>query len=102
MPILLKNDNEIKQIAVAGNIIYEVFTATEKMDLEGMKTIELNDIIDAFIREHNATPAFLNYRGFPKSCCISLNHEVVHGIPDNTMIKRGKSRRGRDLSGIYC
>jgi methionyl aminopeptidase len=89
MPILLKNDKEIKKIAIAGNIIFEVFSIIKKMDLNGMRTIDLNDRIDTVIRQHGATPTFLNYRGFPKSCCISLNEEVVHGIPDERKIKNG-------------
>jgi methionyl aminopeptidase len=89
MNIIIKNDDAIKKIAIAGNIIYEVFAKIEMMNLQGMKTIELNNTIDGLIRKHNATPAFLNYRGFPKSCCISLNNEVVHGIPDDRGIKDG-------------
>jgi methionyl aminopeptidase len=54
-----------------------------------MKTIELNDKIDSMIRSRNGYPAFLKYRGFPKSACISLNEEVVHGIPDNRVIRNG-------------
>jgi len=87
MPIL--NEEAIKNIAVAGNIIYEIFSTIDKMDLEKMETLELNDMIAKIIRDHNATPAFLNYRGFPKSVCISLNNEVVHGIPDHRKIKNG-------------
>jgi methionyl aminopeptidase len=41
------------------------------------------------IRERGGSPTFLQYRGFPKSCCISLNHEVVHGIPDDRIMKNG-------------
>jgi len=89
MAILIKNEEAIKKIAIAGNIIYEIFTSIEQMDLKGMKTVALNDKIDTLIRERAATPAFLNYKGFPKSCCISLNDEVVHGIPNDREIKNG-------------
>jgi len=89
MAISLKNEAAIKKIAIAGNIIFEVFSMIDKMDLNNMETIELNDRIDTFIREHGAIPAFLHYRGFPKSCCISLNNEVVHGIPDHRKIENG-------------
>jgi methionyl aminopeptidase len=89
MAILIKDESAIKKIAAAGNIIYEIFRTIKKMDLRGMMTIELNDKIDKLIRAHNAIPAFLNYQGFPKSCCISLNDEVVHGIPDDRKIKDG-------------
>jgi len=87
MSILIKDEEAIKKIAIAGNIIYEIFSTIDRMDLRGMKTAELNDEVDAIIRTHNAIPAFLNYRGFPKSCCISLNNEVVHGIPNNRKIE---------------
>jgi methionyl aminopeptidase len=83
------NDEGIRNIAVAGNIIFEIFLQIGKLDMVGMKTIELNDRIDAMIRERNADPAFLNYRGFPKSACISVNEEVVHGIPDARKICGG-------------
>jgi methionyl aminopeptidase len=89
MAILIKNDEAIKKIAIAGNIIYEIFTTIDNMDLANMRTIELNDKIAGMIQERGAIPAFLNYRGFPKSCCISLNDEVVHGIPDERRIKEG-------------
>ncbi len=89
MPILIKDDQAIKKIAVAGNIIFDIFSAIDKMDLNHLKTIELNDRIDTMIRAHGAIPAFLNYCGFPKSCCISLNNEVVHGIPGSRKIKDG-------------
>jgi methionyl aminopeptidase len=89
MSTLIKNDDAIKKIAVAGNVIYEIFAHIETMNLQNMKTLELNDRIDSLIRKYNATPAFLHYRGFPKSCCISLNNEVVHGIPDDRRIQSG-------------
>jgi len=89
MPIIVKDDQAIKKIAIAGNIIFDIFSVITKMDLNSMRTIDLNDRIDSIIRAHGAIPAFLNYRGFPKSCCISLNDEIVHGIPDSRRIKNG-------------
>ena len=89
MPILIKDEEAIKNIAVAGNIIYDVFNKISKMDLIGMRTVEINDSIDCIIKDRGASPAFFNYRGFPKSCCISLNDEIVHGIPDERKIKEG-------------
>jgi methionyl aminopeptidase len=83
------NEEGIRSIAVAGNIIFEIFSQIKKLELVGMKTIELNDQIDSIIRSRNGHPAFLHYRGFPKSACISLNEEVVHGIPDNRAISSG-------------
>jgi methionyl aminopeptidase len=89
MTIPLKNERSIKKIAVAGNIIYEIFRMIKSMDLNGMTTLQVNDRIDEMIRDRGGTPTFLLYRGFPKSCCVSLNNEVVHGIPDERTIKTG-------------
>ena len=89
MPIAIRNDQAIKKIAIAGNIIFEIFGHIDTMDLNGMQTIELNDRIHTIIKKHSATPAFLNYRGFPKSACVSLNNEVVHGIPGKRTIQDG-------------
>lgn len=83
------NEEGIRNIAIAGNIIYEIFSKIDGLDLIGMRTVELNDLIDEMIRTHKGQPTFLHYRGFPKSACISLNEEVVHGIPDNRQIRSG-------------
>jgi len=89
MPIPIKDEQAIKKIAIAGNIIFEIFSAIDKMDLSSMRTIELDQKIDMMIRAHGAIPTFLNYRGFPRSSCISLNNEIVHGIPDDRKIREG-------------
>ncbi len=89
MTISMSNAEAIERITIAGRIINDIFQRIAKMDLMGMRTIDLNDRIDTLIRERGGTPAFLNYRGFPKSCCISLNNEVVHGIPDRRRIENG-------------
>lgn len=89
MTISTANAEAIERITVAGRIIDEIFKRVQQMDLRRMKTLDLNDRIDTLIRERNATPAFLHYRGFPKSCCISLNNEIVHGIPDERRIENG-------------
>ena len=58
--------------------------------VEGLSTGELDRMIDRFMREHDAVPATLGYRGYPKSCCISINHVVNHGIPsDERKLVRG-------------
>lgn len=89
MTISISNAKAVESITIAGRVIDEIFKRINKMDLRGMRTLDLNDRIDTLIRERGGTPAFLNYRGFPKSCCISLNNEVVHGIPDNRRIEDG-------------
>lgn len=90
MPISIKNEKAIKRIAIAGNIIYDIFDILTKTNMENMTTHELDSQIHNYITDRGAQPTFLNYRGFPNSCCISLNNEVVHGIPDHQrVIKQG-------------
>lgn len=55
----------------------------------GITTRELDKMLEAFIRDHGAIPAPLGYRGYPKATCISLNHVVCHGIPDNRALADG-------------
>jgi methionyl aminopeptidase len=62
----------------------------------GVKTIELDRLAETFIRDHQALPAFKGYNGFPGSLCISVNAEVVHGIPGNREIKEG------DVVSVDC
>ena len=54
----------------------------------GMATLELDTLIHALITKRGGTPCFLNYRGFPKSACVSINHEVIHGIPSASRVIR--------------
>ena len=69
--------------------------AAETLDMitphvqEGVTTDELNQIIHDYTIDKGAIPAPLNYRGFPKSCCISINHVVCHGIPGDRKLKNG-------------
>jgi methionyl aminopeptidase len=85
----MSNAEAINHIRTAGRIVDSIFRQIRKMDLRRMRTLDLNDRIDTLIRQRGGVPAFLNYRGFPKSCCISLNNEVVHGIPDRRNIEEG-------------
>ena len=55
----------------------------------GVKTIELDKIAEEYIRDHGAVPGFKGYGGFPNTLCISVNEQVVHGIPDKRELKNG-------------
>lgn len=87
--ISIKSDREIELMKIAGHINYLTHEEVRKHLRVGITTKELNDIADSFIRSQGATPSFLNYDGYPKSICISINDEVVHGIPGNRKIKNG-------------
>lgn len=87
--ITLKSKREIDLMKIAGHINYLTHQVVKENLRVGITTGELNDIADKFIRSHDATPSFLNYEGYPKSICISVNDEVVHGIPGKRKIKNG-------------
>jgi methionyl aminopeptidase len=80
--IALKNAQEIRAIEQAGRILAELFRAIEPRVQPGVTTAELDAFGEEFIRSHEgAVPAFKGLYGFPASLCISVNEEVVHGIP---------------------
>jgi len=87
--IHLKTQDEIEIMRQAGRIVAETLHMVENTIKPGMTTAELDRLIEDYIRSKNAIPAFKNYQGFPASACISINEEVVHGIPGNRVIKDG-------------
>ncbi len=88
--IILKSNEEIKNIKKASKIVARVLMDIEEYIKPGISTKKLNDIIDRLIRKLGGIPAFLGYKGYPASACISLNDEVVHGIPsEKKILKEG-------------
>ena len=80
--IQLKSPREIDAMAQGGRILAGTLAALRAVVRPGMTTAELDQIAEEFIRRHEgATPAFKGLYGFPGSVCISVNHEIVHGIP---------------------
>lgn len=87
--IFIKSDREIKLMKHAGYINYLTHLEVAKHIKIGITTKALNDIAHKFIIENDCTPSFLNYEGYPASICISVNDEVVHGIPSRRKLKDG-------------
>lgn len=79
--IYLKTDAEIDQMRPAGELAGELLDMIEAHVKPGVTTLELNDIVQSFTTKRGAISAPLNYRGFPKSMCTSVNDVVCHGIP---------------------
>lgn len=79
--IYLKSDQEIDQMKAACQLGADTLDMISEYIKPGISTLELNDICHEFTLKHSATPAPLNYRGFPKSVCTSINDVVCHGIP---------------------
>ena len=105
--IALKSTQDVKGIAAAGKILAKLFKAIEPEVVPGMTTLDLDQFGEEFIRSHTgAEPAFKGLYGFPASLCISMNHEVVHGIPrKNRVLKEGdiiSIDAGVRLNGWYA
>ena len=90
MTVTIKTAEEIDRMRVAGRLAAEVLEMIAEHVRPGVSTDELDRICHRYIvEEQGAIPAPLNYRGFPKSICTSLNHQVCHGIPGNKQLKSG-------------
>ena len=90
MTVSIKSPAEIEKMRVAGRLASEVLDMIESHIKAGVTTDELNSIChDYIINEQKAIPAPLNYRGFPKSICTSVNHVICHGIPSDKRLKKG-------------
>jgi len=90
MAITIKNEEEIEKMHVAGRLAAQVLEMIEPHVKQGVSTETLDQICHDFIvNEQDAIPAPLNYRGFPKSICTSVNHQVCHGIPGPKKLKNG-------------
>ena len=85
--ISIKSKREIELIKYAGHINYLTHEEIKKHLRPGVKTEELDKIAHDFIINNNCIPSCLNYEGYPKSICVSINDEVVHGIPGKRRIK---------------
>lgn len=89
MPIKIHNAKDFIKMRDAGKLAAETLDYITEFVLPGVTTDQLNTLCHEFIVKHNAIPAPLNYRGFPKSICTSVNHVVCHGIPGSYKLKKG-------------
>jgi methionyl aminopeptidase len=90
MGIILKSPQEIEEMRVAGQLAADVLRMVRPFVKVGVTTNELDEICHEFITEtQQAIPAPLNYRGFPKSICTSVNHVICHGIPGAKRLRNG-------------
>ncbi len=90
MAVIVKTPDEIEKMRVAGRLAAEVLEMIGEYVVPGVSTEELDHRCHRYIVDvQQAIPAPLNYRGFPKSICTSVNHQVCHGIPGNKILKDG-------------
>ena len=99
--IQLKNSNQIKDMKEAGRITGEALLIAREHVREGVSTYELDKIIREYIERQGAKPSFLGYSGFPASACISINDEVIHGIPSKKRILQDGDIVKIDVGAFY-
>lgn len=87
--ITIKSDYELSLMRIAGKIVYDTHQYVKPFIKEGITTGELDRLAHDYIISRGAYPSCLNYEGYPKSICISVNEEVVHGIPGKRKLKNG-------------
>ena len=87
--ITLKSSHEIDLMRQAGKITAAARALAGEMVSPGVTTQEIDSAVEHFIRKQGAIPSFLNYHGFPASACISVNDEIIHGIPGKRVLQEG-------------
>lgn len=87
--IIIKSKSEIDKMRKAGKIVYDTHQYLKKYIKAGISTKKLNDLADKYITSRGADLSFKGLYGFPGSICISINDEVVHGIPSSRVLKEG-------------
>ena len=99
--IQLKNSAQISAMIEAGRITGEALLVARERVREGVSTKELDTVIREYIEKCGAKPSFLGYGGFPGSACISINDEVIHGIPSEKKILREGDIVKIDVGAFY-
>lgn len=94
--IYLKTDEEIELLRESNLLVGMTLGELAKWIAPGITTLKLDKIAEEFIRDHGAVPGFLGYGGFPNTLCVSINEQIVHGIPSNYELKDG------DIVSIDC
>ena len=87
--ITLKSEHEIELMRRAGKITAAARALARAMVKPGVTTQQIDKAVYHFIKSQGATPSFLNYNGYPASVCVSVNDEIIHGIPGKRVLKEG-------------
>ncbi|NLK38191.1 MAG: methionyl aminopeptidase [Epulopiscium sp.] len=98
---ILKTPAQLEGIRESGKINTAILYMVAEKIHAGMSTEEINTLVHEFTIAHNAIPATLNYKGYPKSVCTSINNEVCHGIPDANRILKNGDIINVDVTTIY-
>lgn len=101
MPISIKSEKEIERMRESGRILANVLKELESFVRPGISTFDIDKKCREVIKGYGCIPSFLDYNGFPASLCVSVNDEVVHGIPDKEHILREGDIVSLDCGVIY-
>lgn len=101
MSVTIKSAREIELMRSAGKILAKVHQDLGNAIKPGMSTWEINRLGDEMIRDYGCIPSFLNYQGYPASVCVSVNDEVVHGIPNKSHLVKEGDIVSLDIGLIY-
>ncbi len=101
MPVTIKSAREIERMRVAGKILASVHEELGKALKPGMSTLDIDRLGEELIRSHGCVPSFKNYNGYPASICVSVNDEIVHGIPNSHRILHEGDIVSLDAGVIY-
>ena len=102
--IIYKSPKEIEILRKGNQVVAFVLKELKKSCQPGITTLELDQLADRLIKKNNCIPAFKGYRNYPASLCISINEEIVHGIPGERKLKNGDIVSldiGVKLDGLY-
>ena len=101
MAVSIKSEREIELMRQAGKILAKVHEELGQAIRPGISTWEINQLGEKLIRQYDCIPNFLNYHGYPASVCVSVNEEVVHGIPKKDVILKEGDIVSLDAGLIY-
>jgi methionyl aminopeptidase len=99
--ITLKTDKEIAKMRASGKVTGSILYELKNIVRPGVNTKEINDYVDKRIREEGMTPTFLGYNGYPASACVSVNDEIVHGIPSGERVLAEGDIVSIDIGSTY-
>ena len=101
MSVTIKTPREIELMREAGRILAKVHNELGKIIKPGITTLEIDRVGEELIRSYGCEPSFLNYNGYPASICVSVNEEVVHGIPSHKRVLKEGDIVSLDAGVIY-
>ena len=94
--VYLKTQEEIELLRENNLLVSATLAEVGKHIKPGVTTLQLDEIAEKFIRSHGAVPGFLGYGGFPNTLCVSVNEQVVHGLPSDYALREG------DIVSVDC